>query len=108
MFYFHICICSGKCPIYNYENGATVATSHSCANFTNGCPSPVENPYHSNSFYKCESKFSLTNILNRLLIIYRYQFKKYSFRDVIFWFSIILSVSKRFGHNLIFKTIFRK
>lgn len=42
----------GKCPIYNYENGATVATSRSCANFTNGCPSPTETPYHSNSFYR--------------------------------------------------------
>lgn len=47
-----IAIPRGKCPIYNYKNGATVATGISCANFTNGCPSPVENPYHSNSFYK--------------------------------------------------------
>lgn len=50
----YMCICLGHCPIYNYQNGATVATSRSCAHFTNGCPSPTEPLYHSNSFYKCE------------------------------------------------------
>lgn len=47
-------VSEGHCPIYNYENGATVATSKNCSNFTYGCPNPPnppDFPFHSDTFY---------------------------------------------------------
>lgn len=44
-------VSEGRCPIYNYENGATVATSINCSNFTYGCPNPPNPPFHSETFY---------------------------------------------------------
>lgn len=56
-----------RCPIYNYENGATVATSKSCSNFTYGCPNPPNVPFHSDTFYLC--KYSFISLLNHSFFI---------------------------------------
>lgn len=60
----------GHCPIYNYENGATVATSKNCSNFTYGCPNPPnppDFPFHSDTFYLC--KYSIILLSKYLLFI---------------------------------------
>lgn len=47
----------GRCPIYNYKSGATVATSKNCSNFAYGCPNPPKPPFHSETFYLCNYSF---------------------------------------------------
>lgn len=52
----------GSCPIYNYENGATVATSKNCSNFTDGCPNPQSDPFHSDTFYLYPACFKINKV----------------------------------------------
>lgn len=55
-------VSSERCPIYNYENGATVATSKSCSNFTYGCPNPPNVPFHSDTFYLYPACFEINKV----------------------------------------------
>ncbi|XP_056021827.1 uncharacterized protein LOC125650423 isoform X2 [Ostrea edulis] len=52
----------GECPVYNYQNGATVPTGRSCEKFTSGCPEPQIPPYHSLQFYKYSECFNINRI----------------------------------------------
>nr|XP_034318304.1 uncharacterized protein LOC117686738 isoform X3 [Crassostrea gigas] len=53
----------GSCPIYNYENGATVATSKNCSNFTYGCPNlQSDHPFHTNTFYLYPACFKINKV----------------------------------------------